>query len=471
MILKIFRKVDQFSQKCRPYVSFGLALFVGILLLLASVSSWFKQPLGDVSSAWQIPVYVGWPLRLAALNYGLLCLLGMLLAFVAGGASIPGLSAKLPPQVSLVVKRRLKGFYRLVGIYSLVISLLFCLQYLLLDTHSIDQLAQNQVQSLLIAHHLGYRLRSPLLPIDPLNIDSNLFMVRLALLTDQVAFGFLVPVLAAIVMLRASRRVPVEPLAHTKSRFSRRWIGIALFVLIAVCLLGRVPIALFCESVASTALQGGDYPRASRWLDRAVAFDPAITDVASYHVQRGQIDYFVFHDTQGTDSQAYIAFMAYQRANYRIAYQDLFQIWQLHRTTQWITASFDQVMMRSIESKGPIKFGVDSNNFRVSVKEDYSSLPYVQELLLVDPSSVYGHYVMGRIDCDLQAYVACTHEMQQVIALATNKDIQSTAYTYIGLSEAYQGDYIASRAFLMKAVDLDPNYHNNTAREALSGLR
>jgi lipoprotein NlpI len=60
--------------------------------------------------------------------------------------------------------------------------------------------------------------------------------------------------------------------------------------------------------------------------------------------------------------------------------------------------------------------------------------------------------------------------MQKVIALSQNKDIQSTAYTYLGLSEAGQGDYSASRTFFMKAVQFDPNYRNNTAREELSGL-
>lgn len=469
--MQAFRQFEQFLGRGRPYLSCVLALCAGMLLLLASVSPWLKEPLGDISSAWKIPVYVGWPLRVAALNYGLLCIVGALLALVAAGASPPLLTTKLSCGGRLFVRRRLKGFYRLTGIYCLIISLVFCWQYLLLDIQSIDQLAQNEGQSLLIARHLGYHLLPQLLPMNPFTIDSNVFMVHLALLADQGSFGILVPALAGMILLRVSRQVIViEPPVHTRSRLIRRWIGRAFLVLMVLCLFGRVPIATFCESIAGTALQGGDYAKASRWLDRAVAFDPSLNEVASYHVQRGQIDYFVFHDMQGQDSQAYIAFIAYQHGNYQVAYQDLFQIWKLHPTTQWITALFDKVMMRSIESSRPLQLGVASSGFETSLQEDDRSLPAVQELLQVNPSSIYAHYVMGRIECDLQSYLNCTHEMQKVIALSQNKDIQSTAYTYLGLSEAGQGDYSASRTFFMKAVQFDPNYRNNTAREELSGL-
>jgi tetratricopeptide (TPR) repeat protein len=281
-----------------------------------------------------------------------------------------------------------------------------------------------------------------------------------------------VPVLAAVVLQRASRQVVViEPPAYTRSRFIRRWIGVSLFILIALCLLGRVPIALFCQSIAGTALQGGDYAKASRWLDRAVAFDPSLNEVGSYHVQRGQIDWLVFHDTQGQDSLAYSATVAYQRGKYQVAYQDLFQIWKLQPTTRWITVEFDKVMMRAIESKGPLQLGVSTSNVQTSLNADYRSLPYVQELLQVNPSNVYAHYVLGRIYCDQKSYLECTREMQKVIAFAPNKDIQSSAYTYIGLSEAGQGNYITSRTFLMMAVELDANYCNSTARQELSGLR
>lgn len=466
MAIQAVRQFEQFLRKCDSYTAFALALCAGVLLLLASVRPWLKDPLGGILSAWGIPVYIGWPLRLAALNYGLLCFVGALLAFMVGGVSAPLLFNKLS-----FVKRRLKLFFRLIGIYCLIISLLFCLQFVMLDTQGIDQMAQNEVQSLLIARHLGYHLLPRLIPINPFDFDSNLFVVHLALLFDQGSFGILVPALAALVLLRASRDVVViEPPAYTRSRSIRSWVGVALFLLIALCLLGRVPIALGCEAIASNALQDGDYINASHWLDRAVLFDPSLDNVASYHVQRGQIDYFVFHDTQGQDSQVYFAFIAYQRHDYQVAYQDLFQTWKLHPATPWITAEFDKVVMRSIESRGPLQLEIASSDFQTAIKDDNRSLPYVQELLQVDPSNVYGHYVLGRIECDIQSYLECTREMQKVIALSRDKDIQSSAYTYLGLSEAGQGNYIASRTFLMEAVKLDPNYRNNTARQELSGL-
>ena len=60
--------------------------------------------------------------------------------------------------------------------------------------------------------------------------------------------------------------------------------------------------------------------------------------------------------------------------------------------------------------------------------------------------------------------------MTKVIQLSRNADIQSSAYTYIGLSIAGQGNVVDARKFLFQATKLDPAYHNNTAREELSGL-
>jgi hypothetical protein len=60
--------------------------------------------------------------------------------------------------------------------------------------------------------------------------------------------------------------------------------------------------------------------------------------------------------------------------------------------------------------------------------------------------------------------------MIAVTQISSNADIQSSAYTYMALSDAGQGNVVEERMLLFKAVELDPNYHNNTAREELSGL-
>ena len=60
--------------------------------------------------------------------------------------------------------------------------------------------------------------------------------------------------------------------------------------------------------------------------------------------------------------------------------------------------------------------------------------------------------------------------MNAVIRLSGNANLQSSAYTYLALSAGGQGKYSDERDLLFKAVALDPDYHNNTAREALSGL-
>ncbi len=98
-------------------------------------------------------------------------------------------------------------------------------------------------------------------------------------------------------------------------------------------------------------------------------------------------------------------------------------------------------------------------------------MPWLQRLQEVDPTNVYAQYLVGRIQYDLHYYSGCKEQMYKVIQFSTDAAVQSSAYTYIALSDAQQGDYTSSRRFLMKAVSLDPTYSNNTAREELSGLR
>ena len=102
---------------------------------------------------------------------------------------------------------------------------------------------------------------------------------------------------------------------------------------------------------------------------------------------------------------------------------------------------------------------------------DNTSLPWVQLLTQVDDSNVYGHYLTGRIDYGFHNFNACIPQMAAMLRISSDTNQQSSAYTYMGLSEIGLGNEAEGRELLFKAVELDPSYRNNTAREELSGLR
>jgi tetratricopeptide (TPR) repeat protein len=91
-------------------------------------------------------------------------------------------------------------------------------------------------------------------------------------------------------------------------------------------------------------------------------------------------------------------------------------------------------------------------------------------MIQVDPANVYAQYLAGRVYYDLHDFNKSATHMLIVLPLTHNTDLQSSAYTYIALSQLQQGQTAAARTLLLKAVELDPDYSNNTAREELSGL-
>ena len=77
----------------------------------------------------------------------------------------------------------------------------------------------------------------------------------------------------------------------------------------------------------------------------------------------------------------------------------------------------------------------------------------------------------GRILCDLHNYSACEAHMRMVLNSNRSLELQSAAYTYIAISRFGSGDFVNAREYLYKAQDFDPTYHNNTARQYMSGMR
>lgn len=426
------------------------------------------------SSAWKIPVYIGWPFRASFFNYGVLCLLCACYMFYFAWTSESAMEGYIQSSHPLFV-RAVRAKYSRAAWICVLPLLLFCLQYLIFDVQSINQLAQHKIQALLIAQHLEYRLAPQRLLVKPFTIDVSTLQTRLVLLVDQISLGSFLPVFGCLALLtyRLLQR-PANTFEFGAKQSARtRWITLSLAVFLGSCIFGRVPLSLFCEFQTDLALASGNYDAASQWLGDAVFLDPGLNQIAYYHIQLGQIRFYTEHDDQSDDSVAYLALSYYRGGDYVNAYQHMFGVWERNRNTTWVTDQIGMILMQQIEVNRPISRtdpGDDPDAVLVSAQENDKSLPLLESLIQVDPKSIYALYVAGRINYDLHAYVDATTQMQLVNQLTKNRDFQSAAFTTIGLSEEGQGDLGTSRVFLQKAVSLDPNYFNNVAREGLSGL-
>jgi len=227
----------------------------------------------------------------------------------------------------------------------------------------------------------------------------------------------------------------------------------------------RAPSGMLCEYAAKEALASGNYAGALNLLDVARMFTPELEQVASYHSERGQAQYFLAPAQPTLDSQVYLARVYRGQGDYQEAYQQLLGVWRVAPSVSWVIDEMDVTLESLTESLRPLR-GVSTKR----VASDDAALPWLQILIKVDPSNVYGFYMAGRIQYDLHNYTACVDYMSLVIQKCANAAVQSSAYTYSALSEAGLGHYAVERLQLFKAVSLDPNYHNNTAREELSGL-
>jgi tetratricopeptide (TPR) repeat protein len=198
--------------------------------------------------------------------------------------------------------------------------------------------------------------------------------------------------------------------------------------------------------------------------------NPALNQVAYYHIERGQALYFLRPDQQSDDSHAYHAFIYRQQRDYLDAYQELLAVWHSQHTSSWVVSEMSITLERLAEYSRPSNM-LPGTPPVARLDNDESALPWLQLLTQVDPNNVYGQYVVGRVQYDLHNFTMSITQMSIVIRLSPDANIQSSAYTYMALSDVGQGDYVNARQLLFKAVELDPNYHNNTAREELSGLR
>lgn len=452
--MKQFWFLRQTNQRRLTWI---IPFVAGSIMLLASVLPWLRDGLQGNRIAWNIPVNIGWEVQTSLGNYGLLCMGCACYTFLIAYAHWRPFRGS----AYFMQKQGMAGLLCLVPVF------LFLFQYLLADTVQIDTLARHLIQSQLIERHFGYDYPVQLLRIDPFVFDTSTIGDRVRLLIDSSSIGVLLPLISAWMLIDYKRffmQFPQPILSKRPKRYIR---CILIGAIICACiLLGRAPFARLAGYQAKAALTTGNYTKALQWLDLAHAFNPALDQVYYYHVERGEASYFLYPQLQTDDTHAYLAFNYAQQGDNLDAYQEILAVWRQHSTTPWIVNEMSYALEKLSEFAQPLK-GVQQ---RRPINDD-TALPWLELLIQVDSSTVYGHYVEGRIQYDLRNYSECMKQMAIVIHTSSVAEIQSSAYTYIALSYAGQGNFLQERTLLLKAVALDPNYENNTAREELSGLR
>lgn len=432
-----------------------IPLTTASLMLCSSGLPWLNDPLGKWYSAWSLPVDIGWQIHLGAFNYGLLCVC------CAVYASLVACASWRPFKGSSYFRHK----YMSAALLCLIPIIIFLLQYLYVDVHNIDLLAQHKIQAKLINDHLGYGSSSDLIPIRPFYLDTSTVVGRAAFLVDQVAPGIFLPLFSAAILLDYGQLF-TRPTRSSTSRKKRTRFLLPLVGAVGVLLLLPGLGGLVCAYEAKASLSSGQYAQALTWLDAAKSLNPNLDQVAYYHRERGEALYYLNPGQRVADSHIYLAYAYRVQGDYLDSYVELLGAWQPEHNPPWVVSEMSITLEGLAEFTHPLKGPL----IRRPLNDD-TSLPWIQSLIQVDDSNVYGHYLAGRIDFDLHNFTACMSQMAAMLRLSSDTNEQSTAYTYMGLSEIELGNKAEGRELLFKAVDLDPSYRNNTAREELSGLR
>lgn len=465
--MRYTRRIEGANRLWKVY-RIGLPVLAGTIMLLASFLPWISVPLQSSLSAWQLTLDIGWQIRFVALDYGVLCV-GC--ALYIWGIAYYAWKVRRQETAALVYTQLARACAMATCLCA-IMMLLFIWQYLFVDMQMMSQLGRQEVQYLLTTQQFGYGVPPQLVPItNPLQFDPAMLSARALLLLDLSGPGALLP-FASIGLLLGARRLFKTPTREvsTYKRGHLTW-GKGLLVgatlLGAGIVLGRAPLALAAQQQAERALATGMYASALRWLDTAYTLNPALDQLTSYHVERGRAWFFLHPTKMTADSYLYLAETYREQQNYLNSYQALLLAWHTGNHTAWLRDEIYATCVQLSKVSKPLYGSLSSRR----LDDEESALPWIIALLQADPSNVFGLYVAGRIEYDLHNYSQCDAYMQRLLNTTPSMLMQSSAYTYMALSSAGQGNYLRERMLLFQAIALDPEYRNNTAREELSGLR
>src|SRR5213075_1363314 len=105
-----------------------------------------------------------------------------------------------------------------------------------------------------------------------------------------------------------------------------------------------------------------------------------------------------------------------------------------HPTVAWTVDVMSSTLEHLAETSLPSTNSPTTLSGTSTIKRasnETSALLWLNQLAQVDPNNVYASYMLGRLQCDLQAYASCLDHMTQTLHLSPDNDIRSSAYTYM----------------------------------------
>jgi outer membrane protein assembly factor BamD (BamD/ComL family) len=169
---------------------------------------------------------------------------------------------------------------------------------------------------------------------------------------------------------------------------------------------------------------------------------------------------------ENEEAMLYLSATYRQQKDFLSSYEELLIAWNRYSQQSWVQDELSTTLAALAEQRKPVA-GVPSSR----LSKDSSALPWLQDLVQIDPMNAYSHYLIGRIFYEGANYTSSFSHMQSMLDLVQDTNFKSAAYTYMGLNSEMLGLPVQARNFFFQAVDLDTGYHNNTARQELSGMR
>jgi tetratricopeptide (TPR) repeat protein len=400
---------------------------LGILLLFVGiVRPWLDVPLMPQRGAFSIPVNSAGISSPSKLSYGLVLAVCALVSAAGWLRARGGRSALVA----------------VAGLAAVVMIALVVVQITVWDVSLRGTLEAQTVHQQAVRAQFGYLIQAAPATSLPFVSPRGAFQLVVTYL-DQ---GFYLAALGSIVIATCNATALVAVLRRRR-RLAVAGIVAAAVVIAAFC--SRGVAANVVASSARDAVVRGDPATAMSRLDFAARLNPGLRSDADFELVLGEAQLEAGNTTLWP-ALTVAARLAGEQRDPASQLADLRAAWQ--------SAPGNQVV---------------GNEYLIASIQVANTLHDPTPLLALPPELVdepLAQYTLGRLLFARGAYTAAVPPLTRSLQLTPDRDLLSSAHTYIALCDQHMGREKDARRELVAAIDLDFRYSNTLARTLAVGL-